>query len=290
MARSVEEINDYLKVQLVAQFASVGITIDTTTWSKRNYMRNFLWVFAIAQNYFEQLQDLFIQQVEAIQLVSHGASAAWIQYQMINFFQYSATVPQYLIISAGVYSYPIIDPTLHIIAACSVTTGLSGRVYIKCAQMVSGSLAALDGSMVSAAQGFINLTGDAGIYYTVSSADPDRLYIDANIYYKGLYASTIQADVISAINAFLANQGVVNFNGNIELTDLIRAIKDVPGVNDVILNNVNGRAATTAFVDGTGIVVTQQWINRQWATIAGYMISEDDTGHTLADSLTFNAE
>lgn len=95
MARSVAEINNYIVTNLVSQFASQGITITPTLWSKRNILRLVCYTVAIAQALLEQLQDIFIQRVEDIQGRSAAASILWLQDKFFK-FQYNATTPQIL--------------------------------------------------------------------------------------------------------------------------------------------------------------------------------------------------
>lgn len=287
MARSVAEINSFIVSNLVAQMATVGITIDPTQWSKFNIMRNMCYTVAICQAYMEQLQDVFTASLEAIYNKSAAASNLWIQAQMLV-FQYSATNPQVLQFVNNVTGYAVIDPTLYIITACSVSVTISGQVIIKVA--TGNPFAALSGPQVAAAQAYANYKFTSGINYSVVSLDPDRMYIEATIWYQGLYSSTIQAAVIAAINAFFQDLFIEEFNGNIQMSDLEQAIRDVPGVNDVELFNVSARPATTGYGGGTSLILATAIISRLYVAQAGYCIAEDTTGHTPADSLTLIAQ
>lgn len=287
MARTVEEINDYIIANLVANFAAIGVTIDTNTWSKRNMLRATCYTDAIGQALMEQLQDVYFQKIEGVQARSAAASVLWIQDAMFR-FQYSDTVPQALQLIDFTAAYPIIDPTLRIITACSVRTTISNQVLIKVAK--SNPFEALSGTELTSAQGYINIKGAAGIFYVVTSSDADRLYIDADVYFRGEYSSVIQATVIQAINDFLQSLSISNFDGSIKMSDLEATIRAVAGVNDVVLRNVRARKDSDAFADGTDIVLNQLQISRLWNTVAGYIIQEDTAGKTFADSLTFLAQ
>ena len=74
------------------------------------------------------------------------------------------------------------------------------------------------------------------------------------------------------------------------MTDLEDVIRNVPGVNDVVMNNVRGRADTDAFNAGIDLILGTAIIQRQWVTVAGYIAGETTMGKTFADSLTFIAE
>jgi hypothetical protein len=287
MARSVSTIQSSLEATLVANFATIGITLDTTKWSKRNIMRLFCFSFASVSAYQEQLMDALKLQIETTASQAAAASPLWIQAQMF-LFQYSATSPQILQLINTVPQYPVVDPTLRIISACSVVSVTPNEVSIKVAK--NSPFEALSSPEISAAQGFINLIGSAGINYTVLSQNSDKIYINADIYYQGQYSSVIQTNVIAALNSFLQNLSRVNFNGSVKMTDIESVIRGVEGVNDVVLINVKGRDDNTSFSAGIDLVKDQSVVLRLWNTIAGYCAAETTSGYTFADSLNFLAE
>jgi hypothetical protein len=136
----------------------------------------------------------------------------------------------------------------------------------------------------------INVIGVAGINYVVISLESDKMFIEADIYYQGQYAAVIQANVIAAIEAWFVDRATNNFNGAVEMADLEGIINGVTGVNDVVLKNVRGRTDADLFAAGIDFILGTQVLLRKWNTVSGYIGSETDTGHTLADSLTFIAE
>lgn len=287
MARSVENINDYIVSNLVTNFATIGITINPVLWSKRNMLRVICYSFAVCQAYMEQLQDLQVQQNEGIVNKSAAATALWVQDKMFK-FQYSAVNPQVIALINTIPTYPVVDPTLFLISACSVTTDISNVNTIKVA--TGNPLQALSTLQTASAQGYINTIGVTGISYNVLSLSPDKLFIDAQIFYAGQYAAVIQTNVITALNNFLLNLSITNFNGALEMTDLIAVIRGVMGVNDVELNNVRARADTDPFSAGIDLVLNTAIIQRKFITIAGYIAPETTTLKTFADTLTFTAE
>lgn len=288
MARSVDEINSYMVNALVTNFATIGITINPTLWSKRNMIRMFIYAAAIGQALCEQLMDAFMAAIEAQVAVASAAAPLWLQEKMFA-FQYSTDNPQFVSLINGILQYPTVDTTLNVITACSVTSSTSNAVIIKCAQTLNGILAALDNLMIASAQGYINTIGTAGIIYTVQSLSPDQIYINANIYYQGQYTSTIQATVIAAITAWLQSQSVTNFNGQIKMSALEAMILSIPGVTDVELLNVRGRADAVVYAAGIDLIKNEQVLNRQYSQTAGYSITEQTAGFTLQQSLNLIA-
>ena len=287
MARTVSEINDQVVTELVANFATIGITINPARWSKRNLLRLMCFSFATCAAYIEQMMDSLKADVETISSKSAAASSLWIQAQMFR-MQYSATVPQILQIIDAAPQYPTVDTSLRIITGCSVSCDTPNQVTVKVAK--SNPFVALSSPEASAAQGYINLIGSAGINYSVISLDSDKIYVNANVYYKGQYASVIQGNVKDAIRAFLQNISVVNFDGSLKMSNLEATIRSVEGVNDVELLNVRGRANSALFSAGIDIILNQATISRQWHPIAGYVGEETTSGKTLSDSLNFIAE
>jgi hypothetical protein len=287
MARTVSDIQVSIQNELVANFAAIGLTIDPTKWSKRNILRLLCFTFATVSNYLEQLMDVLNLSIQTTASQAAAASPLWIQAQML-LFQYSATNPQILQLINTVPQYPVIDTTLRIITACSVTSVTPNDVTIKVAK--GSPFAALSSPELAAAQGFINLKGSAGINYIVASKDSDKIYVNANIYYQGQYSAVIQTNVIAALNLFLQNLSVNNFDGSLKMTDLEATIRNVIGVNDVVLLNVRGREDTSIFSAGIDLILNQTTILRLWQTVAGYVGQENTSGKTFADSLNFIAE
>lgn len=288
MARTVQQCNDYIVSNLVTQFASVGITISPTLWSKTNFIRLLSWSFAIAQSLGEQLQDIAISKMQSIADISTAGNAPWLQDTVFK-FQYSATTPQYLIFTAGVPSYAVVNESLRIVTACSISTTVTNVVNIKVAKGTT-TLAALSGPELTALQGYVALKGTAGIAYNVSSSDPDRLYLEGTIYYKGLYSAVISANVIAAIDSYLLNLSKTRFGGDILMSDIEGVVRNIEGVNDVVFERVSLRYSTQSVLGAIDLVLAGDWINRKYTFGSGYCKQEDTATYTFADKLTFVAE
>jgi len=281
MARSISDIQQTMLDAIAAD--SVLSTLLTST-SRRAIFRLFTYIVAVAINGLEQLIDIFKAEVETIAAAAAPATPAWLQDQILK-FQYSATTPQVIQLINFAPAYQVVDELLRIVTRCSVTTNLSNNVLIKVA--TGEPPAALSAPQLAALQSYVNEIGIAGVIYNVTSEASDKLFVEANVYYDGQYSAVIQANVIEAIENFLA---AIPFNGQMKISDLEEAITSVEGVNDVVLVNVKARSNATAFGSGSFLVQNQQTIGRLWSTIAGYMVGETDSGNTLADSLTFTAE
>jgi len=281
MARQISEIQQQMLDNIAAD--TTLATLLTST-SKRAIYRLFAYIVAVAINALEQLIDIFTASVEDIASKAAPATSAWLQNQILK-FQYSATTPQVIQLIDYAPAYPIVDETLRIISRCSVTTNLSNSVLIKVA--TGTTPAALSAPQLSALQSYVSQIGVAGVNYFVTSDASDKLYVQANVYYLGQYSAVIVANVVAAIESYLA---AIPFNGQVKITDLEDAITKVEGVTDVVLVNVRARGNATSFANGSFLVQNQQTIGRLWSTLAGYIVGETTSGNTLNDSLTFIAE
>jgi hypothetical protein len=288
MARTTSVINQQILDSITADTTLAPLLTST---SKRAIYRLFAFIVAVAINFLEQLMDIFTLNVETVAATAAPGTPAWLQAQLFK-FQYSDTSPQVIQFINYAPAYPTVDPTLCIISRASVNTTVANQVEIKVA--TGSTPAALTSTQLDALKAYINPPngiGTTGITYNVSSSNSDKLYVQATIYYSGDYAAVIQANVIAAINNFLAVQSDVNhFNGKMKLSDLELAVRNVAGVNDVVMVNVQARPDAVAYGSGTYLIQAQQVLSRLWSTVSGYIVSETVTGHTLADSLTFIAE
>lgn len=234
---------------------------------------------------FEAIIDTAKAQLQTISNAIPAGNEAWLQQQILN-FQYGDVIG----FVNNVPAYSPVDPTHRIITQCSVKQLASGIVAIKVAKssppapLASGELSALTDYYygTSTSQGI----GFAGVRAQLISLDADRLFVKANIYFFGQYTqSVVSAEVITAINNFLSSFSLNSFDGTLFMKDLKDTIEGVPGVSRVSFTDIKGRAAIIPLSGATEID-----IQGFYSTVAGYIISEDTTSNTLADTLTFIQE
>jgi hypothetical protein len=277
MARSIEII----QAGLIADFQAQPELAAANSTSNRAVWRLFLFVQATAIMILEQIIDVFKSENETKISKAIPNTQSWITDKVFQ-FQYSSTNPQIVQLVDFAPVYPVIDKSLQLITRCSVISTVSNRVIIKAAKKEPPEK--LTPTEVSSLQDYINTIGAIGISYTATSSDPDRLYINADIYYNGQYSSIISDSVKAAINNYLAT---LPFNGQIKASDLEIAIRAVNGVSDCLISNLKIRSDVTSFDDGTFLIQNKTTISRIFQTIAGYVVSEDESGQTLDDSLNF---
>lgn len=281
MARKISAIRQFLIDTLVSKAAAIGISIDPTKWSKYDYKLLILDTIATGMGILEQLWDVFKSDVQKIVDVAAPETPAWFQNQLLNKYQFNAATPQVPQILPPNFepSFPNPNVDYNIIKYCSVTPGLWGTTRIKVAAQVGGFPADIDtvygAGTLDTIKSFVNTISDPSIIKNVTSGIADKMWMQLDVYYNGLFAGVIQANVIAAINSYFASltpNGTLQ--GTIVLTDLIKAIKAVEGVNDVVPINLRGRDDGTAFGGGVNMVISKTIINRLYNTYAGYVIPE----------------
>lgn len=277
MSRSIATIKESIRVQKNMYTSLQAILFAEEGGSNVGILNNMADTIAININYFEQLLDNYVLELEAIAASAVPGTSAWLQEKLFE-FQYDVATPQYIQLINLVPTYAVINPEFRIISRAAVSETGNGRIKIKVA--TSEPPTQLDSDQLTALREYLDILNSAGPQITVSSDLADKLYVSAAVYYDGQFVDSIQSDVELAINTYLAN---LDFNGMVLVSKIQDAIQAVAGVKDVVINQVKARGDSTPF-SGSNIV------SRQWSTIAGYIVEETDSGHTFNDSITYSAE
>lgn len=295
MARTVDEIKLEIqnKIRTYPEFDNYLFPSDGG--SKSSLFNIIIFVVAASQFVFEAIVDALKVDIQAIADSAPSGNAAWLRQQILN-FQFGDQVSINTTDPDGdnyfVPFYAVPDESKQIITRCAISDGAQGSVNIKVAKGIVPNLEPLTSGELSALQDYYYGTTDtegigfAGVVANFISLDPDRIRIEADIYYYGQFIqATVKSNVISAIDNFLATFADDNFGGTVKLIKLVDAIQAVEGVSRVDLLNVEARQATVPFASRTSVDV--QGI---YQTGAGYIISEDETGETLSDTINMVIE
>lgn len=274
----------YWQNKMLAQIAADPVLSTMNSVSAVAIFRLLTFVVATCINLFEQILDIFKIEVETIASEAVPGTESWVQNEIFK-FQYDAATPQIVQLVNFVPSYAVVDPTLQIITRCSVKTLPNKVVAVKVAKGTTPG--ALTTPELNALKSYLNEISFAGVQYSTISAVADKLFLAADIYYNGSYAAVISTDVIAAINAFLAS---LDFDGTIRVSKLVDAIQAVPGVTDVVINDLAMRADATAFSSKTYLVQGYDALLNKYPTAAGYIVEETTAGETFLDKLTFIVE
>ena len=237
-------------------------------WS--NIQSTIATEFSLLQN----LMNIFESEVEAIIGKVTTPTDAWWQKQIL-LWQYSSTNPQVIQLDTTNFFpyYAVVNAAYRLISNCSVVTTGNNIIQIK----VTNNGAILTAPETTALTAYINSIAPAGIQWTIVNELPDRLYVNAQIYYNGQYAPVISSTVISALDSYLKN---IPFDGIVKISEIEDTIQAVPGVTDVVINSVAARRNITPFANKTTFT-------RFYSTYSGQIIQEDTGGQTFANTLTF---
>ncbi len=309
MARSIPVIYQQL---LAAKQAQSNLN-DLSSSSQVSIWNLWLWITAVGQNLFEQLCDLFQTDIETLIANAPVFTPQWIA-QMCKNFQYSATNPQVVQVTvADTYpyvtiGYPVVNSLLCPVtqAAVAVPSNANGQIVIK----VTGATGPLDGApgisgpICTALISYLDLILPPNVEYLLINDLADRLYIQAQVFYNASYSGVIQANMGTAINTYLSG---LPFNGIFTVSALEEAMLAVPGVSDVMLQNIywrtdaqgnpnapyfgtapgGGPPPTNSYYTGQMLVSNYKVNTRNYQTYAGYIETEQTNMYAITSSITY---
>ena len=293
MARTIATIQAALIADVIANFTTLANDPNTSptektellnfvaNTSKRAIWRQWTFSTSAAIALSEQKIDVLQAQIEAVVAKAAPATPNWIQDKVLNYFQYDPNVPQVVKLVDFVPKYPIEDASLRIITRCSVITASSFVVNVKVAKQ--NPPVQLSASEEAALDTFLKTIGIAGVKYEVINEVSDKIYIEGTIKAFGSYSAVIETNVIAAINNYLAS---IPFNGILKVIDIEKTIRNVEGVDDVILKNVRVRIDGTPLTGATYLINNFTLVQSFYQTIAGYIVEETTAGNAFANTIT----
>lgn len=241
------------------------------------------------QQSVEKVAEAVQSQLNGLVALAASGNPAWIQSKILAFqFGDALTIDDNFVVA-----YATIDSTKQIVTRCSVFVASGNVINIKVAKN-SSPPEPLSSVELDALKDYYFGTGDTqGVGFAGSPAvfvnqDPDRLYVEGVIRYLGQFdPAVVKTNVIAAIEAFISTFQDVNFDGTIKMSRLEDAILAVDGVSrfEFATDGIRARPFNIAFAGAT-IIGTEGF----YTTEAGYVISEDTAGETLADKITTSLE
>lgn len=287
MARSVEEIKQEIKVNIRTYPSLDAYLFPEEGGSKVSIFNVMIYVVSAAIFTFETILGVTKSELEVIRDQAVSGNPKWIQRQILN-FQFGDVIS----LVNFVPTYIPVDEAARIVTQCSVKQLGSGDLAIKVAKGIAPSLAPLSAPELAALEDYWFGTGTtegvgfAGIRTTFINRSPDRMRVQATVFFFGQFVeATVKTNVIAAINNFFSNFQSVAFDGTVFMIKLIDAIQLVDGVSRVVLNDVKARDSATLLASAT--TIDSQGF---YTTIAGYLISEDTSGNTLTETITMAQE
>jgi hypothetical protein len=287
MARTLEEIQNEIKTKIRTYSSLDDYLFPEEGGSSVSVFNLMIFTVAAAMFTLEILIDSLKSDIQDIADAAPSGNPKWVQNQILN-FQYGDVVT----LTDFVPGYDPVDESARIVTRCSVKQLGSGVVAIKVAKGTPPSLGPLSAPELTALKDYYFGTsttegiGFAGVRATFINLDPDRMRVEATIYYLGQYVeATVKTAVIDAIDDFFATFQDEAFDGTIIMNKLVDAIQAVPGVSRVEITDIKAREATVALGSATDIDV-----QGYYTTVAGYIISEDTASNTLTDTITMTEE
>jgi len=289
MARTTAEIQATMDTEQAAQpaLSTLNSTSQTAIYT--------LWKYIVSkcQNVLEQLWDEKKTELENIIFQGITPSIYWVRAKTFE-FQYDATTPQVIELIDLIPRYRVIDTTKRIVTRAAVNTG-AGYGVVNVAKneppekMTAPELAALQDYFTAAGDGTTQAIGIgyAGQSISFDSYDPDRIYIEGEIFYSGQYSATFPSDAILKIETYISN---LDINGVFRVSQMINALAELDGFNSIDIVEMVARPATTGFGGGTVLYLASAGSSSAaYLSTAGYMIGEDTVGETFLDKITFTA-
>lgn len=287
MARTLEAIKTEIKTEIRTYSSLDDYLFPEEGGSQVSVFNVIIAVVAMAMFTLETLIDVLRSEIQEIADRAPSGNAKWLQQQILN-FQYGDVVT----ITDFVPGYATVDESARIVTRCSVKQLTSGVVAIKVAKGTAPSLGPLSAPELAALKNYYYGTsttegiGFAGVTATFINLDPDRMRVQATVYYLGQYVEAdVKTAVIDAIDNFFATFADDAFDGTVFMIKLVDAVQQVPGVSRFVLSNIKARAATVAL--GSATTIDNQGY---YTTVAGYIISEDTASNTLTDTITMAEE
>ncbi len=269
----IRSIDDILKLMLesktrvVELFNSITGSVLTdpeltelTSTSNSAVWRLWSFITSVCIWIHEYLWSLFKIEIETIAANAIPNTGAWLRAQLYK-FQYGHD----LLFENFVPYYATDEPDDRIITQAAVVETTTGLCLVKVAKGTTGSLEPLTLLEVAAVEQYIDDIKPVGTVTQILSLNPDKLRINAEVYYDPLFVlANVQLSVEAAIIAYIQN---LNFNGRLYLSRLQDIIQSVPGVSDVNLAYVAAQIGSNPYVEITGAVYP---IQPSYQALAGY--------------------
>ena len=276
MARSISQIKQSM---LDAKNADPTLSALTST-SQTAKWNLYYFIVASCIAIFEQLQDIFKTELEAIASTAAPSTPQWTRNKVLKYQK--GDVAQ-LNTTTFTVEYPTINTANQILTRCAVITAPNRTVLIKVAK--SNPPVPVSVGELAELQSYIETFNPAGIAFTLINENSDKMEVAATIYYNGQYSAVISTNVVAALNNYMAN---LPFNGVISTQAVVDAIQAAEGVISVSLARILVRKHTVAYGAGVTLYNLSTGVDSvQYQTIAGYVVQETTAGHLFADTLNY---
>lgn len=249
MARTVTEI----KKEMTDKFMSdetlrtaYGITGDATwdsTFSSVSIENIILYIVAVCAYTLEVLFDGFKQDVEDRIAQNIVPTIRWYHTQSVNFQYGDALIFDE---STQSFRYATEDESKKVVKYCAVRDR-GGSIQVLVSGDSDGKPSVLSSDVLTAFKSYMNSVKIAGVILDIRSLPADSIEITAQVEVdpqqiteEGLRISDGSYPIVDAVNAYLAN---IVYGGTFNKTKCVDAIQNVPGVTDVLLQQVRVKSS-----------------------------------------------
>lgn len=284
MARTIDEIRSEMIAakEATPELSGLSNSSNVSVW------RLIFNVCAIAISIVENLYDLIQKQVLEDAQSGVNGTLQWHAQQTLEYQHGDVLVFNR---ETGGLDYANVNTDLQIVKLSASNDDSTGKVYVKAAKIVANQAAALSLEELNGLISYWEQKKFAGTKLTVLSEAPDKLHINYRVIYNGtvlnedgeLLADLSIKPVEDAINNYLIDFGLTNFNGNFQLMLMTDAIQAALGVVNVV-NTI----ATAVKDDDTGFTDIKADDNNIYETVAGYMVI--DPSFPLSSNITYESQ
>lgn len=275
MARTIQDIQTQITTTYVANMADIGITVDTTTWSKTNLMRLFIYVVAFSINVLEQLFDIFKADVNTAlaQMLPH--TLQWYANKAVAFqYGFDLLPDSDVFDNTGKTDDEIAASKIVTYAAVVEQTNAYGRVYLrmKIAATNGTDLVAVSNEVLAAFVAYMQAIKDAGVALQITTGPADSITQTWRIFYNPLVLNqngaredgTSSTPVQDAIKTYLTS---LPFNGIYDIQKHVDAVQAVDGVKTLKLDACQTKYGNFPYTN----------VDVLYTPDAGYLRFADDT-------------
>jgi hypothetical protein len=270
----------YWKQQILNQLEAPEVGCDSPSQVSKYNLLAYIVGASIAV--FDQLLDLFRVEIDSKIDSINPATRPWYGRKALEFqngdvvlIQLDSSQSNYL----SAY-YPIIDASKNIVTRVGISATADKNVLVRVAKGTD-TLGPLSAPELANLQAYFDEIAPADSVVVAESIDPDLVSITGTFYYNGQYTSTMLEDIKTGVKNYLATlSSGSNFTGVFKVIDLEIYLRQITGMQDLKISDIECRQNVVAFGSGIPMVTAYTLIQTAYNSKAGYM-DFDDANSTI---------
>jgi hypothetical protein len=270
----------YWKQQILNQLEAPEVGCDSPSQVSKYNLLAYIVGASIAV--FDQLLDLFRVEIDSKIDSINPATRPWYGRKALEFqngdvvlIQLDSSQSNYL----SAY-YPIIDASKNIVTRVGISATADKNVLVRVAKGTD-TLGPLSAPELANLQAYFDEIAPADAVVVAESIDPDLVAITGTFYYNGQYTSTMLEDIKTGVKSYLATlSSGSNFTGVFKVIDLEIYLRQITGMQDLKISDIECRQNVVVFGSGIPMVTTYTLIQTAYNSKAGYM-DFDDANSTI---------